>query len=200
VGITQVMGNHPIYLVCAFKSARGDADESQRTHRGGWSMADSYSMGQQYERPRHKGLKTLAILTTLMAITILPALAARGGSGKGHGGNGGGSTSGSTGLAWKMVTDADGNGSPNYKDQLTFDVAPTTATTRPMVALTCSQDGVHVYSMTAGFYPDYPWTTTYTLSSTRWTGGAADCTATLYYIAGNGKEPVLGSIAVPVGA
>jgi hypothetical protein len=163
-------------------------------------MVEGYRLGEPYQRPRRKGLKVLVLLCTLMAITIVPALAARGGNGgKGHGGSGGGSTSGG-GLAWKMITDADGNGSPNYKDQLTFDVAPTTATTRPMVALTCSQAGVHVYSMTAGFYPAYPWTTTYTLSSNRWTGGAADCTATLYYIASNGKESVLAAIPVPVGA
>jgi hypothetical protein len=67
-----------------------------------------------------------------------------------------------------------------------------------MVSLTCSQGGALVYSMTAGFFPDYPWTTTYTLKSNAWTGGAADCTATLYYITGNGKEPVLATLPIHV--
>jgi hypothetical protein len=162
-------------------------------------MVEGYRLGEPYQRPRRKGLKVLVLLCTLMAITILPALAAKGGQGKGRGGSSGGSTSGDSTLAWKMVTDANGNLSPNYGDRLTFEVK-TSATTRPMVALTCSQSGTQVYSMTAGFYPDYPWTTTYTLSSNRWTGGAADCTASLYYIAGNGKESVLASIPISVEA
>src|SRR5262245_2346393 len=34
-------------------------------------MADSYYLGERYERPRHKGLKVLALLCTLMGITML---------------------------------------------------------------------------------------------------------------------------------
>jgi hypothetical protein len=44
------------------------------------------------------------------------------------------------------------------------------------------QNGVLVYTHSAGFYPGYPWPSaqTFHLASTAWTGGAADCTAKLY--------------------
>ena len=54
-----------------------------------------------------------------------------------------------------MVTDVNGNGSPNWGDTVTFDVS-TTATTEPYVDLVCSQNGVVVYGATAGFFASYP--------------------------------------------
>jgi hypothetical protein len=157
-------------------------------------MVEGYRLGEPYRRPRRKGLKVLALLCALMAITILPALAARGGNGGGKGHTAGGTTSGGT-ILMRMLDPTDTVA--NYGDRITFDVE-TSATTRPMVSLTCSQGGALVYSMTAGFFPDYPWTTTYYLKSNAWTGGAADCTATLYYITGNGKEPVLATLPIHV--
>src|SRR5260221_1945162 len=64
------------------------------------------------------------------------ALAAKGGGGKPGGGTGG-----TGGLTLVMLTDANGNGLPNWGDTVTFNVS-TTATTQPNVDLKCSQNGV----------------------------------------------------------
>ena len=152
----------------------------------------------EQDRTRHPGRIVLALLCAAMLISV-PALAARGGGGgggKGQNGGGGATTGGGT-ISLRLLDSTDGKA--HWGGKVTFDVA-TTATTRPMVALTCTQGGDLVYTMTAGFFPDYPWTTTYTLRSNAWTGGAADCTAKLYYITGNGKEPVLATLQVPVEA
>ncbi len=73
-------------------------------------------------------------------------------------------------------------GVPHYGRQVTFDVA-TTATEKPLVQVLCYQDGALVYWASAGFYPEYPWpwAQNFTLSSAHWAGGAAECTADLYY-------------------
>lgn len=111
-------------------------------------------------------------------------------------GKGGGKPSGtsSSSLALVMVTDSNGNGQPNWGDQITFQVS-TTATSEPHVDLTCTQNGVVVYGATTGFYSSYPWpwTQIMTLSSTAWQGGAANCTAKLYYFAGS-KTPTLATL------
>ncbi|KRB48322.1 hypothetical protein ASD90_08760 [Terrabacter sp. Root181] len=87
----------------------------------------------------------------------------------------------------------------NYGDQVTFTVS-TTVTDRPMVKLYCYQDGTEVYWSSAGFFPDYPWpwARDFTLRSDYWTGGAADCTATLYYSAGHNKFPTLATTSFHV--
>jgi hypothetical protein len=74
---------------------------------------------------------------------------------------------------------------PHWGGQVTFTVS-TTATTEPHVSLRCSQSGVLVYATQTGFYAGYlwPWTQVMTLSSVVWTGGSADCVATLYYFSG----------------
>src|SRR5262245_39084759 len=60
--------------------------------------------------------------------------------GKGGGGRRGGATGGTTGgagnLAWKMVTDLKGDGSPNWGDTVTWTF--TTSEAEPHVDLTCS--------------------------------------------------------------
>src|SRR5437773_11390428 len=90
----------------------------------GSSMTDSYSMGRKYERPRHKGLKTIAIVTALMAITIVPALAAKGGAGgKGHGGSTGGTTGGGTIAGPNVMNETDGL--VDKGDQVTFTFSTT---------------------------------------------------------------------------
>lgn len=122
--------------------------------------------------------------------SVDPALSARGGNGKPTGGSGGGSSS----LTLEMVNDLNADGLPNWGDSVTFNVS-TTATTEPHVDLTCYQNGSLVLGATTGYYASYPWpwTQTMTLSSTMWQGGAADCTATLYYFDGR-KSPVLASL------
>jgi hypothetical protein len=74
---------------------------------------------------------------------------------------------------------------PNWSEDVTFTVA-TTATATPHVDLTCSQNGTVVYGATTGFYDSYPWpwTQVMNLASRDWSGGAADCTARLYYFDG----------------
>jgi hypothetical protein len=92
-----------------------------------------------------------------------------------------GSTPSST-LALLMVSDANGDGLPNWNDSVTYKVA-TTATTQPYVSTQCTQNGKLVLSTSAGFYPSYAWPSAQTvpLSTALWTSGAADCTAKLYY-------------------
>jgi len=85
----------------------------------------------------------------------------------------------------------------NYGETITFAV-DTTETTRPFVQLSCFQGGDLVYSKSAGFFPDYSFSTTYTLSSAYWSGGAADCTATAYYFTSTGRERVLTALDFPV--
>lgn len=87
---------------------------------------------------------------------------------------------------------------PHWGDQVTFVVSSAT-TTRPFVALNCSQDGTVVYSLSRGFFAG-SMSTAYTLSSSYWTAGAADCTATLYYFSPNGKENILATTTFAVEA
>jgi len=150
---------------------------------------------------RHRGLKVFLLLCALM-IVALPAMAAKGGSGatggggKGHGGSGG-TTNGDT-ISLKMVTDVNGNGSPDYGDTVTFN-AYSPVTPEPHVRLQCVQNGTQVLSLQAGMYPSYlwPWLQNMTLS---WSsGGAADCTAQIYYFVGS-KTVWSTSLKFPVDA
>jgi hypothetical protein len=132
-------------------------------------------------------LATAAMLALLVVGLLAGSVfAAKGGGSKPSGGGG-------SSLALVMVTDANGNGQPNWADQVTFTVS--TSVSQPSVKLSCSQGGVVVAYGSAGFYPGYPWpwAQTFTLSSGAWTGGAADCTATLYYY--NGRSyPTLATL------
>jgi hypothetical protein len=117
----------------------------------------------------------------VLALALVPAaLAAKGGGGGKPSGGSGGSSS----LSLVMVNDLNGNGAPNYGDTVTFN-ASTTATTEPHVRLQCFQSGSLVYSAQAGMYANYlwPWLQDMTLA---WSsGGAADCTAQIYYFSGS---------------
>ena len=112
------------------------------------------------------------------------------------GGKGGSKPTGGSSSTFSLVMTLDNNGDglPNWGDSVTFDVA-TTATTEPHVDLKCSQNGTVVLGATSGFYDSYPWpwTQVMTLSSTSWQGGAASCTATLYYFSGR-KNVVLSTL------
>jgi len=115
------------------------------------------------------------------------------------GGIGTTSGSGST-VAMVLASDADANGLPNWDDSVTYKVA-TTATTQPYVSTQCTQNGQLVLSTSAGFYPSYAWPSAQTvpLSSMAWAGGAADCTAKLYYPTRRGTT-TLATITFHVGA
>jgi hypothetical protein len=127
-------------------------------------------------------MRRIWIAFAVLALTASlagPALAA----GKG-GGKGGGST-GSSSLSLVLLNSTDGV--PHWDQQVTFDVS-TTATTSPFVRLDCYQNGTWVYTASAGFFPAYPWSRNYTLASTSWMSGAADCTATLYSTSNGGSR------------
>jgi hypothetical protein len=98
--------------------------------------------------------------------------AARVGGKPGTGGGGGGS------LTYRMVTDNNNDGVPNFRDTVTF-VVQTTATAYPYVTLKCKQNGTLVLQESNGIFPT-SLSREFTLGPTSlWTGGTADCTATL---------------------
>ena len=133
----------------------------------------------------------------VLALALVPAAFA--GKGGKPGGGGGGTTTSGSGLAVAMVVDQNGNGAPNWNDQITFDVS-TTATTKPWVKLNCYQNGLWVSTSTAGFFPAYAWAPNFTLASGGWTSGASDCTATLYMVTSNGRSRNLASLSFHVDA
>lgn len=141
----------------------------------------------KHRRPTHSrrraGLAAAALgvaaLTTLGASA--PAVAAKAAGG----GKNTGSTSSSS-LTLVLLDSTDGQA--HWGQRVTFDVS-TTATDAPYVDLACSQNGTVVLGATAGFFDSYPWpwTQVMTLSSQSWTGGDADCSATLYYLGAKRK-------------
>jgi len=138
--------------------------------------------------------RRIAIVALIFSFSILvlgstDALAARGG-----GGHKPVAGAGSFSLVLVNTTD----GLPHWGQQVTFKVS-TTATTEPHVSLQCRQGGVLVYSAQSGYYASYPWpwTQVMTLSSSAWTGGSADCVATLYYFSGTSTVS-LGTLSITV--
>ena len=120
-------------------------------------------------------LRIGATAAAVVALTLAVAPTAEA-AGNPHGG----STTSESSLRLVLLDSTDGQ--VNYHDQVTFEVS-TTATAYPRVQVDCTQDGVDVYSASAGFYDSYPWPweREFTLASSWWTGGAADCVAQLYY-------------------
>lgn len=125
---------------------------------------------------------------TVMAVTAAgvfssggPALAARGG---------GGGTTGSSSLTLVLLDSTDGVA--HWGQRITFEVS-TTQTTQPQVSVECYQGGSLVYTMFTGYWDGYkwPWTQIMTLRSAAWTGGAADCSAKMYY--SSGRKTVTGA-------
>ena len=103
-------------------------------------------------------------------------------------------------LSLVMVSDANGNGSPNWGDTVTFSVS-TTETSQPSVIADCFQNGTLVYRHYGFFYGDWSPSQNFVLQSYAWTGGAADCIATLYYIdAARGTEVDLATVPFYVDA
>jgi len=125
--------------------------------------------------------KTLAAIVALFFIAMLVLVSAS----MPAAAKGGRQNSSATADGFSLVVLNSADGLPHWGGQVTFKVS-TTATTEPHVSLKCSQNGVLVYATQTGFYAGYlwPWTQVMTLSSTAWTGGSADCVATLYYFSG----------------
>src|SRR2546428_12731637 len=130
---------------------------------------------------------TLALGLSFSSLSVI-AEAAKGGNGRKP------APSGTDSFSLDLLNSTDGL--PHWGQQVTF---TTTATTYPHVSLQCSQNGVLVYNADAGYYAGYPWPweQTMTLASAAWTGGAADCVATLYYFSG-AKTVVLGTMSIHV--
>jgi hypothetical protein len=150
-------------------------------------------MSQTLHRgPRHRGLVVLFLFAALMVVA-LPALAAKGGN---HRTGGGGKATGTLDLEVLNSSDQ----VAHYGDQVTFTIV--TSVSKPLVAVNCYQGGSEVYAASAGFYPEYPWPQDqiFTLRSSVWTGGTADCTARLYYSTGNGKFATITTLPFQVQA
>src|SRR5207244_2394606 len=114
------------------------------------------------------------VLVVLMAMTIAAISATPSFAAKGGGGN---PVSGAYAGSFSLVLLNSTDGLPHFGQNVTFDVSSTGA--YPSVTLTCYQNGVWVTNQTVGPYPAYPWTQAFTLSSWKWTAGAADCDAVL---------------------
>lgn len=111
----------------------------------------------------------IAALVLVLSLALVPGALA----GKGKPAGGSSSISGPV-----MVTDGNGDRLPNWGDTVKFNIS-TTATAQPYVHLVCSGNGIG-YDSWKGVFPgslDTNWN--FVLSSGGWTGGAADCTASL---------------------
>ena len=97
-----------------------------------------------------------------------------GGNGGGKGKPGGATPTGSFSLVLVDSTD----GVAHWSQHITFTV--TSSATYSFVAVSCYQGGARVYRQDIGFYTGWPWSQNFTLMSSLWTGGAADCSAELY--------------------
>ena len=144
----------------------------------------------------------LSAVVIAASLALVPAALA--GKPAGGGGSGGGHKSTSyTGSFVNtnpvMVSDANGNNAPDYGDGITFNV--TSNATYYSVELDCSQNGAVVFRQIVGFGLGWTWSQTYTLRSSMWTGGAANCTAVLYASNADGSNRQnLASLAFAVGA
>ena len=133
----------------------------------------------------------LTLLVAALVFASVPAaLAGRGGKP----GGGGGSTSSSGSFSLVLLNSSDGL--PHWGQNVTFTVS--TSVSQPFVGLQCFKSGTLVYSASAGFFPDYPWSQIYPLASGTWSSGAADCTATLYAYSSTGKKSTLGTMSFHV--
>jgi hypothetical protein len=153
----------------------------------------------------HKILKhsaAVALEGALIAVLVIGVAAGTAFAGKttsagGGGKHGGGGTTGGSGTITlaALVTDVNGNGTPNWSDVITFNIA-TSATTQPWVHLTCAQSGTMVAQGWDGYFEGALGGRNFGLSSPSWSGGAADCTARLETSSGS----VLGSTTFHVDA
>jgi len=114
---------------------------------------------------------SLAVLAALLALGLVLAPAAV--AGKGRGG-----PSAPSGTIKLVPLSPSTDGLLHYGQQVTFDVY-TSSTAYPWVLLECTQNGSLVYQYSKGIFPT-SLGQIFTLGPTpAWTGGAADCTASL---------------------
>lgn len=114
-----------------------------------------------------------AVIAAVAAIGLASApaaLAGKGGRPKPSGGGTGGSIS--------LVLLNSSDGLAHWGQKVTFNVS-TTATSEPWVGLKCYQGGAQVSESWEGFFARSLDDQVFGLYSPQWTGGDADCTATL---------------------
>jgi hypothetical protein len=107
-------------------------------------------------------------------------------------------TSGGSGSSLSLVVKSGTDSVANHAETVTFNVQ--SSTYKKWVDLFCYQNGQQVFSQSAGFFPEYPWTTDYVLSSSNWTSGAADCSAKLYTVNSRGRQSTLATLSFHVSA
>ena len=124
--------------------------------------------------PKSRTAPMFTAAALVLALALVPLAVA----GKSRGGGGNNGAPAYTGSITGPVTvvDRNGDGSVTVGDSITFNVSSTAA--YPFVSLSCSQNGSQVSHQTLGFFGS--WSRTFYLGGMVWTGGAADCVATLY--------------------
>jgi hypothetical protein len=134
--------------------------------------------------------------SSVIAILIAGMMAGSVFAGKGGGGGkpgGGGSTGGGT----LVMVPMDGATEAHFGARVTFTIS--TSATYPYVHLTCYQNGTLVAEGRQGFFSTALGNKWFILGPTPlWTGGAADCTATLEKAGSRGAWTVLGSTSFHV--
>ena len=125
-----------------------------------------------------------AVAALLVLVLVPTGLAAKGGNGRS-----------ATDPSLSLVTLDSTDGMPHWGQQVTFNV--NTNATWPYVEVDCAQGGSWVYAQIL----EYPFGgQTFTLKSYWWTGGAADCSATLFTTGKNGSRTTLATATFHVDA
>jgi hypothetical protein len=124
---------------------------------------------------RNTGHLVLTAFIAVAMLAIAPAAYAAKGNNSSGGGHGGKPTAGSGTISLVLLNSTDGGA--HWGQWVTFNVA-TTSTTEPWVGLKCSQNGAVVSETWHNFF-DTTSSRDFGLYSPVWTGGSADCTATL---------------------
>ena len=153
-------------------------------------------MNAKHRRPVDRSQRRLG-LVAILAVTLLSlATAAPAGAAKGQGG-GGKPSAGSSASSIRLVLLDSPDDVANHGERVTFAVS-TSATTRPFVSLNCYQGSEWVYSASIGVFDGYLWAQEFTLASTSWPSGSADCTARLYSSKDGIRTTTLATMPVPV--
>jgi hypothetical protein len=171
-----------------FKLAIAQADTQNQVRESSRRACGGDSSGRGRDEASMRKAFIAVALVTVVAIVAGPATA--GGNGRGGGKGGGKPSSGGGTISLVLLESTDGLA--HHGQDVTFNVS-TTATDRPFVALNCYQDGVWVYAASAGFFPDYPWSTNFTLSND-WFTSAGDCSARLYMTKDGSRSTTLATL------
>jgi hypothetical protein len=126
----------------------------------------------------------LAVLGALVLALVPVAFAGKGGGSGTSGGGGGKHGGGGTGPTYSgtitklVLVDPTASGEPQFNHTITFTISSNAP--YPSVRVQCYQGGVEVYQKTNGYSASWLWGQNYGLAGPSWTGGAANCVATLF--------------------